>query len=133
MASRLLVQNPHLLKEITMADETKPDAAREQQSIQVDETGASTIYANFAQVSLTPEEMVASFGLNTQLQITKPVRITHRVVMDYYTAKRLAYLLHQVVSQHEATFGAVELDAQQRVRNNPRTSSSPSAFRPGPA
>jgi hypothetical protein len=115
-----------------MADETTPGAAPEQPAIQVDETGASTIYANFAQVHLTPEEMVASFGLNTQLQIAKPVRITHRVVMDYYTAKRLAYLLHQVVSQHEAAFGVVELDAQQRARNNPRTSSPPAAFRPGP-
>ncbi len=116
-----------------MADETKPGAAQEQQAIQVDESGASTIYANFAQVHLTPEEMVVSFGLNTQQQITKPVRITHRVVMDYYTAKRLAYLLHQVVSQHEATFGVVELDAQKRARSNPRTSSLPSAFGPGPA
>jgi hypothetical protein len=116
-----------------MADETTPGTAQEQPAIQVDETGASTIYANFAQVSLTPEEMVASFGLNTQPQITKPVRITHRVVMDYYTAKRLAYLLHQVVSQHESAFGVVELDAQQRARNNPRASASPSAFRPGPA
>ena len=120
-------------KEIAMAEETKAGAPQEQQAVQVDETHASTIYANFAQVSLTPEEMVASFGLNTQLQITKPVRMTHRVVMDYYTAKRLAYLLHQVVSQHEAAFGVVELDAQQRARNNPRTSSAPAAFRPGPA
>lgn len=114
-----------------MADETKPEATQEQPAIQVDETSASTIYANFVQVNLTPEEMVVSFGLNTQQQITKPVQSTHRIVMDYFTAKRLVYLLHQCVSQHEAAFGVLELDAQRRVRTY-RASSPPSVLKPGP-
>jgi hypothetical protein len=99
-----------------MPDEAKPTAAQEQQTIELDETRASTIYANFVQVKLTPEEMVVCFGLNTQQSITKPVPVTHRVVMDYFTAKRLVYLLHQVVSQHEAAFGELELDPQRRAR-----------------
>ena len=118
-----------------MADEMKPEAAPPAgaMQIQTDETGSSTIYSNFVQINLTAEEMVLSFGLNTQAQITKPIQTTHRVVMNFYTAKRLLHLLGQVIAQHEATFGVLELDAQRRARGIPRTGSPPSALKPGPA
>jgi len=116
-----------------MADEPKTEAAPAPMSIQTDETGASTIYSNFVQINLTAEEMVLSFGLNTQAQITKPIQTTHRVVMNFYTAKRLLHLLGQVTAQHEATFGVLELDAQRRARGMTRTNVPPSALKPGPA
>ncbi len=120
-----------------MADETRPEMAQappqNPAAIQTDETDASTVYSNFCRVSLTPEEMVLSFGLNTQLQITEPIKTTHRVVMNFYTAKRLLNLLAQVIAQHEATFGPLELDAQRRVRAMPRTAPPPSTLKPGPA
>jgi hypothetical protein len=118
-----------------MADEPRPEAqpAGGPVTIQTDETGASTIYSNFVQINLTAEEMVLSFGLNTQAQITKPIQTTHRVVMNFYTAKRLLHLLGQVIAQHEATFGVLELDAQRRARGIPRGSAPPSALKPGPA
>src|ERR1700730_2282001 len=110
-----------------MADEMKPEAAQAQAAaIQTDETGASTIYSNFVQINLTAEEMVLSFGLNTQAQITKPIQTTHRVVMNFYTAKRLLHLLGQVIAQHEGTFGVLELDAQRRARGIPRSNVPPS-------
>jgi hypothetical protein len=117
-----------------MADETpqaQPAAAAP--AIQVEEENAQTSYSNFCQVNLTAEEMVLSFGLNTQAQITKPIGITHRVVMNFYTAKRLLHLLGQVIAQHEATFGVLELDAQRRARGIPRANVPPSALKPGPA
>ncbi len=85
-------------------------------AIQINEIGASTIYSNFVEIKLTAEEMVLSFGLNTQAQIIKPIQTTHRVVMNFYTGKRLLHLLGQVIAQHEATFGVLELDAQRRAR-----------------
>jgi len=116
-----------------MADELKPEAAPAAPAIQTDDEGAQTSYTNFCQVNLTAEEMVLSFGLNTQAQITKPIKTTHRVVMNFYTAKRLLHLLGQVIAQHEATFGVLELDAQRRARGLPRTNVPPSALKPGPA
>jgi hypothetical protein len=84
-------------------------------------------------MNLTPEEIVLSFGLNTQMQITEPIKISHRVVMNFYTAKRLLNLLAQAVAQHEMAFGQLELDAQRRVRAMPRTTAPPSTLKPGPA
>jgi hypothetical protein len=117
-----------------MADEVKQESQPVPPgAIQIDETDASTIYTNFCQANLTPEEIVLSFGLNTQMQITKPVKTSHRVVMNFYTAKRLFNLLGQVIAQHEATFGPLELDAQRRVRVVARPTPPPSALKPGPA
>jgi hypothetical protein len=123
-----------------MADETRPEGtspnpappAQNPNQIVTDESGASTIYTNFCQAKLTPEEIVLNFGLNPQIQITEAIKITHRVVMNFYTAKRLLLLLQQVVGQHEAAFGVLELDFQKRVRSIPRPATPPATLRPGP-
>ena len=115
-----------------MADEVKTDP-QNLNAIQTLEDNASTVYMNFCRMNLTPEEIVLSFGLNTQMQITEPIRISHRVVMNFYTAKRLLNLLAQAVAQHEMAFGQLELDAQRRVRAVPRAATPPSTLKPGPA
>jgi Protein of unknown function (DUF3467) len=78
----------------------------------------STIYTNFCRVSVTPEELVLDFGLNTQMtpNPTEIIKLTHRVVMNFYTAKRLMNALLGVVSQYENTYGVVELDFNRRAR-----------------
>ena len=83
-----------------------------------DSSTISAVYANFCRVSLLPEELVLDFGLNTQLvpTPTETVKLTHRVVMNFYTAKRLLGLLNNVVGQHEQMYGALELDFQKRMR-----------------
>jgi hypothetical protein len=43
-------------------------------------------------------------------------RFRHRIVMNFFTAKRLLGLLANVVQQHENNFGALELDFQKRMR-----------------
>ena len=68
-----------------------------------------------------------------QREITEAIKISHRVVMNFYTAKRLLNLLAQAVAQHEMAFGQLELDAQRRVRTMPRTAAPPSTLKPGPA
>src|SRR5262245_4336900 len=84
----------------------------------VDITGMSAAYANSCRVTGTPEELVLDFGLNTQMTPvpTEPVKLTHRLVMNYYTAKRLLGALHMAVQQHENTYGVLETDIQKRVR-----------------
>ena len=78
----------------------------------------STVYTNFCRVSVTPEELVLDFGLNTQVtpNPTEPIKLTHRVVMNFFTAKRLMNALLGVVSQHENMYGVLELDFQRRAR-----------------
>lgn len=106
-----------------MADEPRTDPApQQQQQIPTDYSSLSTVYTNFCRVSVTPEELVLDFGLNPQVSPTptEPVKLTHRVVMNFFTAKRLLLALNNVVVQHENAYGALELDFQKRVRNMPR-------------
>jgi len=107
-----------------MADETRhaESPAGQPPQIPTDYSNLSTVYTNFCRVSVTPEELVLDFGLNTQVTPTptEPVKLTHRVVMNFYTAKRLLHALGGVVSQHEAAYGPLELDFQRRARAAPR-------------
>jgi hypothetical protein len=86
---------------------------------QVDTTTLSAAYANFCRVTGTPEELVLDFGLNTQMSPVpnEPVKLTHRLVMNYFTAKRLLGALHMAVQQHENAYGVLETDIQKRMRS----------------
>jgi hypothetical protein len=88
----------------------------------VDSSHLSTAYANFCRVTGTPEELVLDFGLNTQMtpQPTEPVKLTHRLVVNFFTAKRLLHALHLAVQQHENVYGVLEVDIQKRIRAVPR-------------
>src|SRR5437773_7464125 len=111
-----------------MADEPKPATEQPQPPQQmpqfaVDTSQLSTVYANFCRVTGTPEELVLDFGLNTQMVATaggEAVKLTHRLVLNYFTAKRLLGALHMAVQQHEAVYGVLEVDIQKRVRSVPR-------------
>jgi hypothetical protein len=96
----------------------QPQQPPQQQQFLMDASAITTIYTNACQCRVTPEELVLDFGLNTQLQPmpNEPVKLTHRIVMNFFTAKRLLGMLANVVQQHENTFGALELDFQRRMR-----------------
>jgi hypothetical protein len=115
-----------------MAEETRAGAEStpaQPPQFPTDASALSTVYTNFCRVSVTPEEMVLDFGLNTQVSPnpSEPIKLTHRVVMNFFTAKRLLNALANVVSQHENTYGVLELDFQRRARVAPR----PPGPRPG--
>jgi hypothetical protein len=92
--------------------------AQVQREFPVDISKLSTAYANFVRVTGTPEELVLDFGLSTQVAptATEPVSLTHRLVVNFYTAKRLLGALHMAVQQHEAHFGVLETDVQKRAK-----------------
>ena len=108
-----------------MADDPKvpnapADAAQQQVQIPVDIEHMVSTYANFFRVTGTPEEIVLDFGLNTQ-QLTaagtpEAVRLTQRLTMSFYTAKRLLNALQWAVSRYESNFGVLETDFQKRMR-----------------
>jgi hypothetical protein len=111
-----------------MADEAKrvapatsegqPPAPPQSGEFTIDTSAMSAAYANFCRVTGTPEELVLDFGLNTQMTAiaSEPVKLTHRLVMNYFTAKRLLGALHLATQQHENTYGILETDIQKRVR-----------------
>lgn len=86
--------------------------------VQINDEKAVCAYANFCRVSGAPEEMIIDFGLNPQpVGIpTTPINITQRVVMNYYTAKRMLHALQMTLQRHEATFGVIEVDLARRAR-----------------
>jgi hypothetical protein len=106
-----------------MADEPKKGAETPTQApppgqFPIDTSQLSAAYANFCRLTGTPEELVLDFGLNTQMTPVpgEPVKLTRRLVMNYFTAKRLLGALHMAVQQHEGVCGVLETDIQKRKR-----------------
>jgi hypothetical protein len=85
--------------------------------LQVDASKTHAAYANFCRVTGTPEELIIDFGLNTQPMgvPSEPIEVSERIVMNYYTAKRMLSALSMSVQRHEAAFGVLETDVQKRV------------------
>jgi hypothetical protein len=83
----------------------------------VEAEGLQPIYANFVKVGPAPEELVLDFGLNPNLPGSPvvPIKVSQRLVMNYYTAKRLWGALALSLQRHEQAFGVLETDVNKRV------------------
>ena len=109
----------------TIAD--KPEAPADEQTpptppargpgIDVTDDKCIATYANFCRVTGTPEELIVDFGLNKNMnpQPNEPIDIAQRIIVNFYTAKRLLSALHMAVQRHESAFGMLETDVQKRV------------------
>ncbi len=97
-------------------DLTQPSQA---QAISIDISAMTTYYANFFRVTGTPEELIFEFGVNAehgQKAITQPIKLSHRLVLNFFTAKKLLGTLYYAVNRHESMFGPIETDVQKRLR-----------------
>jgi hypothetical protein len=108
-------------KEIEIPAAAELPAAQGQQQrvqVQIDDTKAMALYANFCRVTGTPEELIIDFGLNPQPfgVPTEPIPVTQRIITNFFTAKRMLHALSLTIQRHEATFGVLETDVQKRVR-----------------
>ncbi len=112
-------------KDIEIPADAAPTPARQPQQLQIDDSKAIPLYANFCRVTGTPEELIIDFGLNPQPfgTPTEPIAITQRIITNFFTAKRMLHALQLTIQRHEATFGVLETDVQRRVQ--------PHAVRPG--
>jgi hypothetical protein len=103
-----------------MADNPAPagDGQSQQIQVQLDDSHANTCYANFCRVTGTPEEVVLDLGLNVQPfgGQSSAIPVTQRLIINYFTAKRMLAALQMTVQRHEAAFGVLETDIQKRVR-----------------
>lgn len=84
----------------------------------VDMSGVDTSYTNFVRVTSTPEEMLLDFGINVQSDKGRktPIQMQQRVVMNYYSAKRMAGAVNLAIERHEKAFGPIETDVRKRMR-----------------
>jgi hypothetical protein len=90
-----------------------------QATIHVDDSNCMAGYANFCRVSSTPEELILDLGLNPQPYTTgeTTVKVSQRIIMNHFTAKRLLSALGMALQRHEGAFGAIETDVRKRVRS----------------
>jgi len=95
----------------------QPQPQQQQTEVYVDDTGTLPSYSNFCRVTATPEEVILDFGLNPQPFATgrQDVKANQRIVMNFYTAKRLLTALGMTIQRHEGTFGSIELDVRRRA------------------
>jgi hypothetical protein len=101
-----------------------PDAQTEnpqaQQPVQVefDDSKAVTLYANFCRSIGTPEELVLDFGLNlSPVGVpTQAITVSQRIIMNYFSAKRMLQALAMTIQRHEQAFGILEIDVNRRIR-----------------
>ena len=102
-------------KEAPVAQAAQAQAA---QQVQLDDSNVESCYANFCRVTGTPEELIIDFGLNTQPVGVpeKPIRVSQRIILNHFTAKRLLAALSISVQRHEAAFGVLETDVRKRVQ-----------------
>ena len=115
---------------ITGPSSEKPveQQAREQTGQQrirlgIDERNMKTSYANAFRTNGTAEEVMLDFGMNllspagqqeNQPQVV--FQVNERVIMNYYSAKRLAITLSQLIRRHEEQFGELEMDVAKRKK-----------------
>ncbi len=86
--------------------------------VEVDDSHVISCYANFCRVTGSPEELIIDFGLNNQpMGVPKePIKVTQRLIVNFFTAKRLLGALSMAVQRHEAAFGVLETDIQRRLQ-----------------
>jgi len=92
--------------------------AQQPMQVQVNDENALALYANFCRVTGSPEELIIDFGLNPQpIGVPKdPIQVKQRIIVNFFTAKRLLAALQMSVARHEAVFGVLETDINKRVR-----------------
>lgn len=81
-------------------------------SIRWDDSDMGTSYANVCNVSSSREEVTLLFGTNQtwhtgQSEFT--VKLSDRVIVSPFAAKRLLALLQNVVGQYEDRFGELDI------------------------
>ena len=108
-------------------EQAREQTGQRQVRLRIDERDMSSTYANAFRTNGTAEEVMLDFGLNVinppaqqkpQDQPEIIFQVKDRVILNYYTAKRLAVTLSQLIRRHEDQFGELELDVAKRRKNS---------------
>ena len=91
--------------------------------VRLDESDQEICYVNTFRTATTPEEFMLDVGVNTmgvgadrdgKLQHELRMSLPRRLIMNYYTAKRMAISLGRAIREHEESHGVIELDPARR-------------------
>jgi len=90
--------------------------------LRLDESNVTTFYTNAFRTQATAEELSLDLGINTLRPaadqpgtIEVSFEASHRMMMNFYTAKRLAIALSRIVRTYEERFGELEIDPRKRA------------------
>ena len=102
------------------AEPQRGEAAGQAARVTVDDSQISATYSNFCRVLSTPEELILDMGLNPQPYATGDVtiKVSQRIILNHFTAKRLLSALNMALQRHEKAFGVLETDIRKRVRGS---------------
>jgi hypothetical protein len=88
---------------------SNPTSENTQLKIRWDSSDTRNAYANVFNVTAVREEIMLLFGESHSLdKDEKEVRLTNRILLNPFTAKRLLILLQNAVQKHESKFGLLE-------------------------
>ena len=106
------------LPEASVKEQAREQVGKKQIQLRIDEREMGTAYSNAFRMNATPDEVLLDFGYNTVMQQgQQPVitfKVSERLFLNYYTAKRLAIQLGQLIRRHEDEFGMLEVNAAKR-------------------
>ena len=112
--------------EKTIEEQGRDQTGQKQLRVRIDERNVQTSYVSGFRPVMTAEEVMLDFGLNL-IRPTgnkdNPVEVVfqanNRLIMSYYSAKRLAIAVSQIVRRYEQQFGQIELNAAKRRTDQP--------------
>ncbi len=122
-------QEPRLGDPAQIDEQAREQTGQRQVRLRINENKLTTSYANAFRTTASAEEVVIDFGMNMVVQTPRAgqdgnapggeisFEVTDRIIMNYYTAKRLAIMLSQLVRQHEQRFGELKLNAAERTNS----------------
>ncbi len=107
--------------EKTIEEQARDQTGQQRIRVTVDERNLQTSYVSGFRPTMTAEEIMLDFGLNLirptgnkEHPVELVFQANNRLIMSYYSAKRLAVSLSQMVRRFEQQFGELELNASRR-------------------
>jgi len=107
-------------------EQGRDQTGQRQIRVRIDERNLQTSYVSGFRPTMTAEEVILDFGLNLlhptgnkEEPYEMVFQASNRLILSYFSAKRLAATLAQIIRQYEQQFGPVELNAAKRRAGQP--------------
>lgn len=107
------------MPEVPTPETAANPAAGQQTQVAIRDADLEVMYVNFFRVTGNADEVLLDLGMFSQVVTPagpEPVNLTHRAVINFVTAKKLAEVMRVVVARHEQAYGVIEVDPNRRLR-----------------
>ena len=111
--------------------QAQQQTGKQQVRLRIDQRDMHSSYANAFRTNATAEEVIVDFGLNQVVSAPRQTdqskqddeptgeivfQLSNRVILNYYSAKRLVLTLGQLIRRYEEQFGELKLNVADRTR-----------------